>query len=308
MPGILLTGKNGQVGRELQRSLAALGDLVALGRQEADFTDLTALEAAVQRAAPDVIVNAAAYTAVDGAETDRATAYRVNAEAVGELAHIAAQRDAWLVHYSTEYIFDGNSIAPYRENDPAAPLSIYGESKLAGEEAVRRSGCRHLLLRTSWVYGSDGGSFMRAILKRAMERETIEVVVDQTGAPTGADLIADVTAHCLRRVLNDRALAGAASGTYHLTAGGQVTRYEYARYLVEEAIKAGAKLRTTPDRVVPVPGSAYVTPAKRPANSLLDTTKIRTTFGVTLPDWKTGVRRLLPALMPGIVRPAGETP
>jgi dTDP-4-dehydrorhamnose reductase len=303
MPGILLTGKNGQVGRELRRSLAALGDLVALGRQEADFSDLTALETAVRRVAPDVIVNAAAYTAVDAAETDRTTAYRVNADAVEVLARLAARQGAWLVHYSTEYVFDGSSAEPYRENDATAPLSIYGESKLAGEEAVRRSGCRHLLLRTSWVYGYDGGSFMRTILKRAMERESLEVVVDQTGAPTGADLIADVTAHCLRRVLNDRALASVASGTYHLTAGGQTTRYEYARYLVEAAVKTGAKLKTVPDRVLPVPGSAYVSAAKRPANSLLDTTKLRTTFGATLPEWKTGVNSLLPALLPGILRP-----
>ena len=303
MPGILLTGKNGQVGRELRRSLATLGDLVALGRQEADLADLTALETAVRRVSPDVIVNAAAYTGVDAAETDRSTAFRVNAEAVDVLARLAAQRGAWFVHYSTEYVFDGKSAEPYRENDSTAPLSVYGESKLAGEEAVRRSGCRHLLLRTSWVYGYDGGSFMRAILKRASERETLEVVVDQTGAPTGANLVADVTAHCLRRVLNDRALADVLSGTYHLTASGQTTRYEYARYLVEAAAKAGTKLKTAPERVLPVPGSAYVTAARRPANSLLDTTKLRTTFGTLLPDWKAGVSALLPTLLPGILRP-----
>ena len=297
MPGILLTGKNGQIGRELQRSLAPVGDLVALGRQEADLSDCTALEAAVRRLAPDVIVNAAAYTAVDDAETDRAMAFRVNAEAVDVLAGIAARQGAWLVHYSTDYVFDGHSIAPYREDDPVAPLNIYGASKLAGEEAVRRSGCRHLLLRTSWVYGFGGGSFMRAILKLARERETIEVVVDQTGAPTGADLVADVTALCLHRMLNDRALADTASGTYHLVASGRTTRHEYARYLVDEAIRMGARLKTTPERVLPVPGSAHVTPARRPANSLLDTAKLRTTFGVTLPDWTTGVRRVLPALM-----------
>jgi dTDP-4-dehydrorhamnose reductase len=303
MPGILLTGKNGQVGRELRRSLAALDDLTVLGRQEVDFTDLTALEAVLRRAAPDIIVNAAAYTAVDGAETDQSTAFRVNAEAVDILAQAAARRGAWLVHYSTDYVFDGNSIEPYRENDPVAPQNVYGASKLAGEEAVRRSGCRHLLLRTSWVYGFDGGSFMRAILKRAMERETIEVVVDQTGAPTDAALVADMTALCLRRVLHDRALADTASGTYHLTASGRTTRHEYARYLVDEAIKAGAKLKTTPKGVLPVPGSAHVTAARRPANSLLDTTKLRATFGVTLPDWKAGVRALLPALVSKVIGP-----
>jgi len=302
MPGILLTGKNGQVGRELRRSLAELGDLVSLGRQEADLADLAALEAAVRRVSPDVIVNAAAYTGVDAAETDRSNAFRVNAEAVGVLARLAAQRGAWLVHYSTEYVFDGKSAAPYRESDATAPQNVYGESKLAGEEAVRRSGCRYLLLRTSWVYGQGGGGFMRAILKRAMESETLEVVVDQTGAPTGANLVADVTAHCLRRVQKDRALADVLSGTYHLTAGGQATRYEYARYLVEAAAKAGTKLKSAPERVLPVPGSAYVSTAKRPANSLLDTTKLRTTFGVTLPEWKAGVSAMLPVLLPGILR------
>lgn len=297
MPAILLLGKNGQVGRELQRSLAAVGDLAALRRQDADFTDFAALEDAVRRAAPDVIVNAAAYTTVDKAETDRATAYRVNAEAVDVLARLAARRGAWLVHYSTDYVFDGNSSEPYRENDPAAPQSVYGASKLAGDVAVRDSGCRHLLFRTSWVYGQGGRNFMHAILKLAGERETLEVVTDQRGAPTGAELIAEVTALCLARVLNDRAFAETAGGTYHLAAGGSATRHEFARYIVAEAIELGARLKTTPERVLPVPGNAHATAAKRPANSVLNTGKLRTTFGVTLPDWKTGVRKLLPALI-----------
>jgi dTDP-4-dehydrorhamnose reductase len=297
MTRILLLGKNGQVGRELQRSLATVGDLVAMGRQDADVTDPEALEAAVRRAAPDVIVNATAYTAVDRAETDRDMANRVNAEAVDMLAQLAARRDAWLVHYSTDYVFDGTSSAPYRENDPAAPQNVYGASKLAGEAAVRGSGCRHLLLRTSWVYGSDGGSFMRAILKLATERETLEVVTDQRGAPTDAALVAGVTALCLERLLSDRALALTARGTYHLAAGGSTTRHEWARYLVAESIKLGAKLATTPERVRPVSGSTYPTPAKRPANSVLDTGKLRTTFGIALPGWEEGVRRVLPSLI-----------
>jgi dTDP-4-dehydrorhamnose reductase len=297
MPRILLTGKNGQIGAELQRSLAVLGDVVAMGRADADFTDLAALEAALGRAAPEVIVNAAAYTAVDQAETDRATAFRVNAEAVDVLARGAARRGAWLVHYSTDYVFDGASAAPYREEDPAAPLSVYGASKLAGEAAVRASGCRHLILRTSWIYGASGGSFIRAILKLARERESLQVVVDQTGAPTGADLVAGVTALCLARLLSGRALATGTSGTYHLAAGGAATRHEFARYLVAESLRLGATLKATPERVLPVPGSAFVTPAKRPANSRLDTGKLRTTFGVTLPDWKTGVSQLLQTLI-----------
>jgi dTDP-4-dehydrorhamnose reductase len=297
MPRILLLGKNGQAGRELQRSLVTLGELTALGRQDADFTDPAALEDAVRRVDADVIVNAAAYTAVDRAEADRATSFRVNAEAVGVLARLAASRGAWLVHYSTDYIFDGAARAPYREDDTPAPLNVYGASKLAGEEAVRESACRHLLFRTAWVYGHGGGSFMPAILKLAAERDTLEVVTDQTGAPTGADLIAEVTASCLKRVLDDRALAQTAGGTYHLVAAGSATRHEYARFLVAEAIGLGARLKATPERVLPVTGSARVTAAKRPANSVLDTGKLRSTFGVTLPDWKTGVSRLLPALV-----------
>jgi len=297
MPRILLTGKNGQVGRELQRSLAPLGDLLALGRQEADLEDFAALESAITDAAPQVIVNAAAYTAVDAAETDRAAAHRVNAEAVNVIARLAARRDAWLVHYSTDYVFDGSSTAPYRESDPPAPQNVYGESKLGGELAVRESGCRHLLIRTSWVYGAGGGSFMRAILRLAAERDTLEVVVDQTGAPTAAELVAGVTARCLQRILGEPALAATASGTYHLTARGSTTRHGFARYLVAEAIRLGARLKTTPDRVIPVPGSRYATAARRPASSLLDTERLRTTFGVTLPDWQADVRKVLSALV-----------
>ena len=297
MPRILLLGKYGQVGRELQRSLAPFGDLTAWGREEADLTDLAGLESTVRRHAPHVIVNAAAYTAVDKAETDRATAFRVNSEAVELLARIAAQRQAWLIHYSTDHVFEGESSTAYRETDPVAPPNVYGASKLAGEEAVRRSGCRHLVLRTSWVYGPDGGSFARAILKLARERVSIEVVADQTGAPTGAGLIADVTAQCLHRLLTDRVLADTASGTYHLVAGGKTSRHEYARYLVRQAIAVGLPLKTTPERVLPVPTSAYPAAARRPANSQLDTAKLRATFGVTLPDWQPGVRGLVSGLI-----------
>ena len=297
MPAILLLGKNGQVGSELQLALPALGALTSCGRSEVDLADLPALEAAVQRTGPDVIVNAAAYTAVDRAETDSAAAYRVNAEAVEVLARAAARRNAWLVHYSTDYVFDGRSGRPYREDDETAPQNVYGASKLAGEAALRASGCRHLLFRTSWVYGTGGGSFMRAILERARERETLQVVMDQTGSPTSAELIARVTAQCLAAVMNDRALAATGGGTYHLAASGSVTRHEWARCLVAEAIALGARLKAAPERVLPVPGSAYVTPAKRPANSVLDTGKLRRTFGVALPDWKLGVRKALAALV-----------
>ena len=212
----------------------------------------------------------------------------MNAEAVEVLARFAARRGAWLVHYSTDYVFSGDASAPYREDDAVAPQNVYGASKLAGEAAVRESGCRHLILRTSWIYGASGGSFIRAILKLARERESLEVVADQTGAPTGADLVAEVTAQCLARLLDDREFAASAGGTYHLAAGGSTTRHEWARYLVAESLRLGAPLKATPERVLPVPGSAFVTAAKRPANSLLDTSRLRTVFGVALPDWKVG--------------------
>jgi dTDP-4-dehydrorhamnose reductase len=294
---ILLTGKNGQVGRELQRALAPLGERVAYGRQEADFTDLARLEGAVRQAAPEVIVNAAAYTAVDRAETDRATAHRVNAEAVEVLARHAARHGGWLVHYSTEYVFDGTSATPYREDDAPGPLNVYGASKLAGEAAVRKSGCRHLIFRTSWVYGADGGSFMRAILERARERETLEVAADQTGAPTGARLVAEVTATCLERVIAGDARNAPVSGTYHLAAAGAVTRHAWARYLVEESIRLGARLKARPEGVLPIPASAYPSAARRPASSLLDTRKLQAAFGLVLPHWEPGVRAVAPALI-----------
>ncbi len=289
---ILLLGKNGQVGWELQRSLAPLGELVALGSAELDLADAGALDAALRELAPDVIANAAAYTAVDRAEAEPALAHALNAEAPGALARFAAARGAWLLHYSSDYVFDGSGNTPWREDDAAAPLNAYGRSKLAGEDAIRASGCRHLILRTSWVHGARGANFAKTMLRFAAERERLNVVDDQFGAPTGAELLADLGAQLLRDALRRPGLAG----TYHAAAGGETSWHGYARHVIEFARAAGQPVRVAPEAVIAVPTSAFPTPARRPANSRLNTRKLRDTFGLTLPDWRVGVDRVLAEL------------
>lgn len=291
---ILLLGKDGQVGWELQRALAPLGDLVALGREESDglsgdLADPQALRATVRATAPDIIVNAAGYTAVDRAESEPALANVVNATAPAVLAEEAAARSAWLLHYSTDYVFDGSGSAPWREDAPTNPLSVYGRSKLDGEEAIRASGCRHLILRTSWVYAARGGNFARTMLKLAQEREQLRVIADQFGAPTGAELLADVSAHLLRAAPH---LTGT-TGTYHLAASGRTSWHGYATHVLAFARAAGVPLKVTPEAIEAIPTSAYPTPARRPLNSCLDTTRLRERFGLTLPDWRQGVDRML---------------
>ncbi len=287
---ILLLGKDGQVGWELRRALAPLGEVHACGRAEADLSDSAALTALVERVRPAAIVNAAAYTAVDKAESEPALADRVNAEAPAVLAAAAARCGAWLIHYSTDYVFDGAKAAPYVETDACAPLNVYGRGKRAGEEAILASGCRHMIFRTSWVYGAHGANFLKTVLRLAAERESLRIVADQWGAPTGADLIAGVTAQALRA-----ALAGGEglSGIYHLVAAGETTWHAYARLVVETAAHLGVALRATPDAVTPIPSSEYPTAAARPGNSRLDTGKLRRTFGLELPDWREPVRRVV---------------
>jgi dTDP-4-dehydrorhamnose reductase len=290
---ILLLGCNGQVGWELQRSLAVLGQLVALdfdtADHPADFTRPDDLAQTVRHVRPDVIVNAAAHTAVDKAEAEPELAHAINAEAPGVLAREAAALNAWLVHYSTDYVFDGNGDRPWKEDDATGPLSVYGRTKLEGEQRVRASGCRHLILRTSWVYSSRGGNFARTMLKLAAERMRLTVIEDQIGAPTGADLLADVTAHALRIVSSTPELAG----TYHATAAGETSWHGYAQLVIEWARTRGHVVQVPADGIAPVPSSAYATAARRPHNSRLDTQKLRHTFGLTMPDWQAGVVRML---------------
>ncbi|MBB1162397.1 dTDP-4-dehydrorhamnose reductase [Aquariibacter albus] len=290
---ILLLGKGGQVGWELQRALAPLGELVALGTQSqdlaADFRQPEALAATVQAVRPDVIVNAAAYTAVDKAESEPAVAATINAVAPGVLAREAAALGATLLHYSTDYVFDGSGDTPRDEEAATGPLSVYGRTKLDGEEAIRASGCRHLILRTSWVYAARGGNFAKTMLRLAGEREQLTVIDDQIGAPTGADLLADLSAHALRRLAQEPTLAG----TYHAVAGGEVSWHGYARHVIEWARARGHALRVAPEAILPIPTRAYPTPAQRPLNSRLDTRKLRRAFDLNLPHWQPGVDRML---------------
>jgi dTDP-4-dehydrorhamnose reductase len=292
---MLLLGKNGQVGWELQRALAPLGELVAFDSTSLDISDPSALREVVRQIVPDVIVNAAAYTAVDKAETEIEHVRRVNAEAVAVLSDEASRIGAWLVHYSTDYVFDGTKGTSYVEEDATNPLSAYGRSKLEGEEAIRGRHDKHLIFRTSWVYAARGHNFAKTMLRLAKERESLKVVADQHGAPTGAELIADITALALYRLRREDD-ADRYSGTYHLTASGETTWCEYARYVLRLAIEKGIELKCSPERVDGIPTEAYPAPAARPKNSRLDTTKLRSTFNISLPDWRYHVTRLVDEL------------
>jgi dTDP-4-dehydrorhamnose reductase len=295
MPKIVLLGPQGQLGWELQRALAPVGDLVVLPRLDAAGTTLgdlaqpDALQAALRKLRPDVVVNAAAYTAVDKAEADADLARTVNAISPGAIAVVMAELGGWLLHYSTDYVFDGSGDQPRDEAAATNPQNVYGRTKLEGEARIRAAGCRHLIFRTSWVHAARGGNFARTMLRLAAEREALTVIDDQVGAPTGADLLADVSAHALRRALGD----GAVAGTYHAVASGETSWCSYARHVLAFARGAGVVLKAGPDAVQPIPTSQYPTPARRPLNSRLDTRKLRDTFGLQLPDWRIGVDRML---------------
>jgi dTDP-4-dehydrorhamnose reductase len=294
---ILLFGRNGQVGWELQRSLAPLGDVIALGSGSenglsGDFLDPDGIVRTVRTVRPDVVVNAAAYTAVDKAESEADRAAQLNALTPAVIARAAAEAGAWMVHYSTDYVFDGSGTRPWREDDATGPLSVYGRTKLAGEQGITSANPRHLVLRTSWVYGARGGNFAKTMLRLARERDRLTVIDDQFGAPTGADLLADVTAHAVRSLLAGTGQAG----IYHVAAGGETTWNGYARFVVGCAQQAGEKLKAGPQEVDPVPTSAFPTPARRPHNSRLDTSRFRAAFGLVLPPWQQGVARMLQEL------------
>ncbi len=288
---ILLLGANGQVGWELQRSLSTMGNLVACDRAAIDLSDLNALAALIDHHSPDVLVNAAAYTAVDKAESEPDLAMRINAEAVEVMAEKIRERDGLLVHYSTDYVYDGSKVGPYVETDPVNPLSVYGKSKLAGEMAVQNVGCRNLVFRTSWVYATRGKNFIKTMLELSREKTELRVVADQYGAPTSAALIADATALALYRIqLSPRSNL---EGTYHLVADGTASWFELACYAIQRALDAGAKFKLSLQNVQPIPTAEYPTPAIRPLNSVMDHSKFENEFGLQLPLWKNHVDRLV---------------
>ena len=293
---ILLLGKNGQVGWELQRSLSVLGEVVALDRHSTPCGDLSQperLAQTVRELRPDVIVNAAAHTAVDKAESEVDLARTLNAAAPAALAQAAAETGAWLVHYSTDYVFNGSGNTPWQEGDATGPLGVYGQTKLEGEQAISASGCKHLIFRTSWVYAARGGNFAKTMLRLAQERERLTVINDQHGAPTGADLIADVTAHAIRSAQHKPELAG----LYHLVADGETTWHGYASHAIALARELRPDLGWKVNDIAPVETSAFPTPAKRPQNSRLNTQKLQQAFGLNLPHWQLGVDRLLAEIL-----------
>jgi len=291
---ILLLGCFGQVGWELQRALAPLGNVTAIPRQGdgnfcGDLTQVEALAATIRQLAPDVIVNAAAHTAVDRAESELGESAAINATAPEVLAAEAKAVGAWLVHYSTDYVFDGSGTRPWQEDDSPRPLNVYGLTKLDGERAIQQSGCRHLIFRTSWIYAARGTNFIRTILRLSAERENLRVINDQHGAPTGAELIADTTALALQQSFAQ----DNTSGLYHLAASGETTWFGYARHVISAARDAGWPVRTADNGVQPVSSDKFETVAERPKNSRLDTSKVESKFGIRMPEWRIGVDRTL---------------
>lgn len=289
---ILLFGGSGQVGWELQRALIPLGTVIAPNRAACDLADPDAIQRCIATVAPRVVVNAAAYTAVDRAEQEPDAARCLNTIAPGVIAAACADRGALLVHYSTDYVYDGSGERPWHEDHPPAPLNVYGETKLAGDLAIQRSGCAYLIFRTSWVYSARGKNFPRTILGVAACRRTLDVVADQVGSPTGADLIADVTAHAVRAVLHAPQLAG----LYHLAAAGNADWCAVARHVLDLAQQRGLPLQADADAVRAIASSDYKTAAPRPLNSRLDTTRLRNAFGIHLPPWQHGIARLIETL------------
>ncbi len=297
---ILLLGANGQLGHHLSTELLALGPMKALTRAQADLSDPVKLRDALQAATtlfvPDVIVNAAAYTAVDKAETDTAQAMAVNAESVGVLAEFAQSVGACLVHYSTDYVFDGSGTRPWVEGDAVAPMSVYGQTKYLGEQAIAKACQKHLVLRTSWVVGAHGGNFLKTMLRLAAERDSLRVVADQVGVPTSTQLLADTTVALLRAMEGANA-EDARWGVYHLAPAGETTWHGYAQYVVSGALARGAKLKAGANDVHPISTAEYPLPAPRPLNSRLNTEKIQSTFGLSLPSWQSGVDAILDELI-----------
>jgi len=291
IPRLLILGKNGQLGWELQRAAAPLGEVTAWDRGSADLSRPETLAARIEALRPDIILNAAAYTAVDKAEAEPELARRINSEAPAVLAEVAGKIDARLIHYSTDYVFSGEQTSPYRETDPTGPNSVYGSSKLTGEQAVLAAGANHFVFRTCWVYGRHGGNFLKTILRLAKERKELRVVADQVGAPTPAALIADVSAQVVARCLHQgSAIKG---GLYHLSAAGQTSWHGFASAIVEQAIAAGIPLALATNNIAAITTAEYPLPAKRPANSRLDCSRLENDFQLTLPDWRLPLTNIL---------------
>jgi dTDP-4-dehydrorhamnose reductase len=293
---ILLLGANGQVGWELQRSLAPLGKVKACDRSNANLEDLNEIRKLIQDHRPEVIINAAAYTDVDKQELESKKAYRINAEAVSVLAEESKRISALLIHYSTDYVFDGTKIDAYLETDDTNPQSVYGNTKLQGEEAIKKSGCKYLIFRASWVYSTRGSNFPKTMIRLAKEKKELKVVNDQVGAPTSAELVADVTSFCLNQVAQNDALSQNKMGIYHLTPVGKTSWFEYTIFIITEMQRLGSTFRTDRENILPISTSEYPLPAKRPVNSQLDTQKLRETFNIYLPPWQYHVRRLIKEL------------
>ena len=294
---ILLFGKNGQVGWELQRSLAPLGELIALNSTSEEFcgdlTDLAGIRQTIRKIAPDIIVNAAAYTAVDKAESEAELAHILNAQAPGILAQEAKQLNAWLIHYSTDYVFNGSGDQPHLETDVTDPLNVYGKTKLEGENNIIASECLHLIFRTSWVYAVNGNNFVKTILRLAHQRDKLTIVNDQIGSPTGAELIADITADVLLSLKHQSEV----SGVYHLTAKGYTSWYEFAGFILEHARRTNFPLKIQSDALLPIMSVEFPLPAERPLNSRLNTYKLEKTFALNLPAWQVGVFRTLTEIL-----------
>ena len=293
---ILLLGANGQVGWELQRSLAPLGQMKACDRHALDLGNFEGLRRCTRDYRPGIIVNAAAYTAVEKAESEQDKACRINAEAVALLADEAKQLNAWFIHYSTDYVFDGTKPNAYLETDETNPQSVYGKTKLQGEEAIKVSECNHLIFRTSWIFATRGANFVKTMIRLASEKKELKVVSDQIGVPTSAELIADLTALCLYRIYQEKNTAPNLTGIYHLTPTGETSWHGFAQFIIAEAYGLGVKFHASSENVLPIRTSEYPLPAKRPSNSLLDARKLRNTFNVYMPPWQTHVERLIKEL------------
>jgi dTDP-4-dehydrorhamnose reductase len=293
---ILLLGGNGQIGRELRHSLMSLGQIKSCGRDMADFRDLDGLQYIIRDYVPDVIVNAVAYTAVDKAEHQKDKAYSVNYKAVSFLAKEAKRLDAWLIHYSSDYVFNGKKLGAYTEMDKANPLSVYGDSKLMGDKEIVKSNCKYIIFRTSWVYSVYGDNFIRTIRRLGKERKSIKVVSDQIGAPTSAKLIANISALCLYRLFNDHKFTKKYSGIYNLSSTGKVSWHGLAKYVIKESKQMGDNFLVNCENIHPVKASEYQSIATRPNNSLLNTRKICSVFGVYLPHWKVALNEALKEL------------